>query len=331
MVYCKEVYQEEGTAPKIIPFSVFRKRPLTQVEIVWSTDLFAEQVKFLVEQGEKNWQSPKAQINELLNLLPEELRLLQKTVRADDETTLREMMLAGLKHQYPELGEGCWVGLRTCFKEQPINHPWIMGIRTQEQIEDFFEPKKEAPTSWQGSKDHYHEWRREKDLTEILVLLNFPKLGLPKYNEDFFVFHVFLYKPSTFLSLPQMGVAFMPNTSQLRDLDRGTRMASNIYIEPRNEGYDSLAREQKLKISFGSNYVQDEQVMPEVEALAKRLGQTVFGEWCESFQLYSRLLALETVGLEALEFQGIKEGDQIKSMRLYGLRGVREYGPRFAL
>lgn len=319
-------FNESLNSPKLLPFTVIREKSIAPVEKVLATYWFRKQAENFLKQG-KRWQSPKAKVNEFLKIVPEERRLLQIIVPADDEAALREIMLKHSTHQYPELREKSWVGLRTCFKEDPLNKPWTMGKRTRKQVEDFFQPQNQAPTSWQGSREHYPEWRQNPDLTEIIVMVNYPRLGLPEYDEEFFVFRVFLYYPHGFFPEARMAVALMPNTSQLRDLDRGTRKTSTIYIEPRETNYQPLARKQELMISFGANYLQQGQVKPEAEALAKRVGKTVFDEWCQPPNLYSCLIALEEIGLEALEFQGVKEGSQIKSMRLYGLRGVKEYTP----
>lgn len=320
----ERIQHEVLGSPKIIPFSVLESRPLTLVEIGWHRDLFSKQAKIILEKAEQKWQSPKAIVNELSGLFPKEQRLLQKIFKKDDENGLRKALSAVLNHRYPGLEENSWVGLRTCFAKQPLGQPWIMGINRPEQVEDFLKPSDQAPTTWQGTPDHYPEWRKYEDLTEIIVMTNPPQLGLSENEKDFFVFRIFLYQNQDYFPQTQMAVALMPHTSQLRDLDRGTRTSSIIYIEPENNQYDPLAKEQKLSISFGTDYLQENQIDPEIKALAKETSQTVFAKWSENLRLYPRLLALQNIGLEAIEFQGIKGKNP---GILYGFRGIREYRP----
>lgn len=283
----------------------------------------------------QRWRSPKAQINELLQLFPKDLLLLQTTVHATDEQSLKKAMQATINHRYPELSENCWAGLRTCFAQQSTNRPWIMGIQTEKQIRDFFRKRSQKPVTWQGSPDRYHDWLRkylDRGLSEILVMTNYPRLGIIEHDPEFFVFRVFLdYNLASplkknsfapFFSPAPVSLVLMPDTGQLRDLDEGTRRTSLIYYEPQT----CSLNQPNYPISYGSKYLDSNgHPQPQVETLTQAVVRTVFQEWSQSYQLFPNLQALGPIGLEAIEFQGIKdENGQIKSMRIYGLRGKLE-------
>lgn len=301
---------------------------------------FKTRAEMLLWSGEQKWQSPKARETELVKILPPEICLNQTTVKAEDEKNLKRAMLAVLDRTYPEVREGCEVGLRTCFVDQPIGRDWIMGIRSRNQVTSFFKDKNNVPTTWTGSKDHYPDWKADYNLTEVIVMSNYPRLDSPGHRQDFFVCRIFLEYPlppkneADFFSdpqasfQPQIVINLMPNTNYLRDLDLGTKQSSIIHIEPPNN-HPELPQEPS--ITYGSQYRhQNNQPFSQIENLAQNVSDIVFWQWNNEYHLQSRLEALEHVGAEAIECQGIKDKKgNVKSIRVYGLRGVFEIGREF--
>jgi hypothetical protein len=250
-------------------------------------------------------------------VLPPQVVLGRDILSAQDQQGIEDALHAAVDARYHP-------GMRTCFAPQIPNSPWVMGIKSHDDVERFMAQK-------------YPQWRHLPDISEIIVMHNFPGLdpNSKELHKQHFVFR--LWPSDSSISLEaRLG------TTQLRDLEAGTDRSDMILakVDRATVGFKSI------KFDFGANYAIDGQkdewqvsqvdfwrsyhvngrVRPQairtIDGVIRQV-QLLFVD--PYIRLGSRLEAFANRGLEISEWQGrFDEAGQVVWMRIYGFRGSKD-------
>lgn len=275
------------------------------------------------------WNSEKATLIELLQLVPEAYRLEQILVEARNKDLIRSVMLKGIDKGYAIGPKCCNVG---AFK--PGRGFWQTGIRTPEEVDEFLEnPDFEGPSGLGG----YPRWLCDETFEAIVLVHDPPDKGAAGERELLFV--VFFSPHPDFV---RVEVAL--GTSSLRKLE-ATEPEDLIHlrmaIDSGAPGYRG-----RIDMTFGETYllpgaparaitlpwplagdVGGLPVEPAALFTASELVQKVFLEWWNPpFALPFLMSALESVyGVDTLEFQGRRgEDGRLESVFLFDAKGHEE-------
>lgn len=266
------------------------------------------------------WKSKKAQTEGFFtsncNLLPQKIIISREIVPVNNREQLIEDLLDGIKR-------GCNVGVRTCFSPQPNNSPWIMGIKTVADIENFL-------------THEYLDWLKMPGITELIVMNNPPDLGNKEKSSEFFVFKM---GDRTQKEFSGCYIEMRLDTFQLRSLEADTSPADMIIIK--------ISNFETVTVVIGANYTFDQQEIEyqfsaanyqKIETdLANKLSakhlRTIYS-FLESLRylmsdsqsaLKRKLKAFAEFGLEFSEWQSqIDSAGNNSWMKIYGFKGSND-------
>lgn len=334
-VFCGSVAVKLSKEPKWLP----RYRSLACSVWERTAKLYGKGQQDFDARARQIWadsrcETEKARVVELLNLIPTQYRIVETPVKAHDRETLKARML-------DVISTGKWVGLRTCYSEQPLGEaPWHMAIRSKKDIENFFKDEDFRIYTYKERKlgGGYSAWISDSNLREIIVLYNPPELGLsaPEYPEydsscmhKHFVLHVFAGTASDYRD--RIKVNLKLGTDQLRSFENIPR-EELIRIEMPLYPDVPFALESCEYSFFGKEAVRRSELThegdmdPRVVRIAQQVAQTVFEEWwAPPFDLPRIMRALENFYLHTLEVQGrATEDGQVEYILVYELRGREE-------
>jgi hypothetical protein len=292
----------------------------------------------LWQEASESSRTNKGRIANMLKILPKDLRIPQEVIPFEEKEGLRKSIEELIK-------EGKEIGLRTCFREaqipKPATSPWIMGLKTENQVRAFFGEKPLSKFSrWRGWQETYNDWfEKYPGLEEIIVMGNPPGLGKENLRKKHFVFR------AETVSINKLRVELRVGTDQLRDIEAGADRSDLIEItmEIPESAYRTYSPG-LITVSPGRNYLRkpiSQEALQEIRRreliwpgkadfllqplpykITKQVIETVFGQWCPQF--YYTLSALNSFGLGGIEFQGRQDKGEVKWVLAHGLRGIKE-------
>lgn len=215
---------------------------------------YRQQARKLLTQN--NWSTEKAQVVEVMHLLPEEARINQVVIDARNEQSLKTLM-------YDVIEKGCWNGPRTALgPNSEGSSPWQMGIKTHEQVDAFltnpdFQGVAKAP------KAGYRRWMHPEPTdkwpdapVQIIVMYDPPEKGMESVENEHFVCNI------TCRSNPdEINVDINLGTAQLRSFERIMPNQLIRITMALNSAMPYLRGQRTLV--FGENY-WDKSSLPEI-------------------------------------------------------------------
>lgn len=270
-------------------------------------------------QSGPRWISAKARIENQLEalgqMLPEELVLSRKVIAASDIQSIRAALKAAIRL-------GCHPGVRSCYDPQIPHSPWVMNLRSEQDIDHFLDTI-------------YPDWFNQGPLTEVVVMFNPPELGLEKFQPDHFVFRLGISSKS-------VTIEARLKTAQLRDLDDLNSLdLIHINIAANTVNY------QDLKLRIGGSYTLDGETI-ELELTLREflyqphtLKQLMLPQHADliidlvdrvlrslksdQLHLEEPLSAFSDQGMEYSEWQGRQNHqNHVRWMKIYGFRGSKD-------
>lgn len=163
----------------------------------WANACYISDLAVIDEMREKaralltrhKWSSEKAQIVEVMKLLPESSRIKQAVFEANNWEDIRIEM-------YKVHEEGCWNGPRTASRSTTGKSAYQMGIKTEEQIERFFEDPDFYGVDKAKKYGGYKRWLNPRVGDEfvppdqIIVMYDKPEKGVESVEREHFVCNV---------------------------------------------------------------------------------------------------------------------------------------------
>ncbi|MCL5432919.1 MAG: hypothetical protein M1524_02270 [Patescibacteria group bacterium] len=275
----------------------------------------------------------KARTVKMLESIPESLRIPQVVFPFNN--------IRGIKSSAEEMvRNGKEVGIRTCFSDGETKDrrsvlgksPWVMGLKTPDQVDDFFSPELQTNAPWRGSdktpeNNFYFGWinsYRHQGLREIIVMGNPPGLGEIDLKREHFVCAVYC-------TGNEYRTELITQTDQLRDIE-DTDRKSLLYISTKipeiKLALGSFSLEE-ICVSPGNRYLdssgspENKQLNPHSLKLVEQIIGVLYRQ--HGANLYYTLSALNNFAIGAVEFQGRTDKDgNIKWILAYGLKGLME-------
>lgn len=219
------------------------------------------------------YQSPKAQVQEVINaLIPEAIRSQYVAYKSSD--------VAHIIDKIDEiLARGNHVTVRTCFTpDRQGKAPWVM-IASEEQARMFF-----SDPSFEWKYGGYNVWIQDPDLTELLV----GEIPQNKMNEDPIVQHTYASWTVTCTELGDIIMQVRPHTAHLRGHEEaGPDDLITYYLRVDPSDKHTLRASNQI---IGANLQNDEQA----RALASLALENIT-LWWEKYEIPKRLAALALV------------------------------------
>lgn len=268
----------------------------------------------------KLWKSKKARTEAFFtsncNLLPKKYIISREVVPIEEKDCLIETLLSGVKRGYN-------VGVRTCFSPQPDSSPWVMGIKTVEDVEHFL-------------THEYLDWSKLPGITELIVMNNPKDLGYPEKSDEFFVFKMGERSQEKFSGCY---IELRLDTFQLRDLEADTSQNDMITIK--------ITDFENIEIIIRANYTADNQQInyqitgddfdkikqdltnqltdKHLATISSFLAELKYLMRDSQIALKRRLIAFDEFGLEYSEWQAQIDQDGTCSwMKIYGFKGSND-------
>jgi len=202
------------------------------------------------------------------------------------------------------------VGITTCYKnaivsraivgERPLTAPWWVGIKTEEDMNAFFEGGREGKGEYWGKRYLYYQ--QDPELVETVVTVNPWDYG--DNEERNFVARVRV------LPMGDQDGEMTLGTLKLRDLE-GQIARANLILFRRKRGM--LTSE----ITVGENYQHD----PIAESITGGVVRKVFYEWAqEPTCLADYFDAIKLRGFDIIELIGEYIGSYIRYLMIFEVR-----------
>lgn len=306
-----------------------------------------------------NWSTEKAQVIEIMHLIPEEARIKQVVIDANDKQLLKTLM-------YDVIKKGLWNGPRTALgPNSEGSSPWQMGIKTYEQVDAFledpsFQGVEKAPRAGYPRWMHPTENENWKDApVQIIVMYDPPEKGMESVENEHFVCNVTCrsnpdeinidinigtaqtrsfekISPSQLIrvtmslnsNMPylrgQRTLVFGDNYWDRANLDKIAKMLGMTNAKPDN--LETSIREQ-MEQGIISEQILKRLVGSRTYKIARFVEEKVFDEWWQPpFKLPFIMRALDEVySLQVLEIQGRADSaGKVEWFLIYDAKGREE-------
>jgi phosphohistidine swiveling domain-containing protein len=302
-------------------------------------DEFRQQARDYLQR--KGWNTEKAQVVEVMQLVPEEMRIKQVVVDATDRELLSQILRDVIKTKRPDGTPLYWNGPRTALGPGAEGvSPWQMGMKTEEQIDAFLTQRNFQGVA-RAKSGGYPRWIApdptdpwKSPPAQIIVMYDPAEKGVEEFEAEHFVCNV-----SCRSNPDEVSVDINLGTAQLRSFEnikpeklvrlsmelnpaiqdyRGRRRLIfgrgywNIEMVAHLPEFKALSLEQ-LKVEIEERMTNGDLSDATLEALvgarnlkiARYVEGQVFGEWWTKYQLPYRMRALDEVfSLQVLEIQG---------------------------
>ena len=241
------------------PFSGAWSRAAYPGQAIPDRDYFAIARKL---SSDLPWSTEKANVIEALKLLHPKMLIRQEVAEAHDVQTIQEQM-------YDVIRSGYWNGPRTCYYPSALGKAgWHMAIKTIEEVDEFLNNPDFEGFSGAGG---YPRWIQDPNLKEIITVYDPPRLGLPQFEDEHFVFTISCRTNPDYV-LIELNIG----TAQLRSIDGvDSWELAHAVLELDHERYHNKGRQ---LLTFGGKYMQSDVV----QQLAILFSQTEsVDEFCE--------------------------------------------------
>jgi phosphohistidine swiveling domain-containing protein len=199
------------------------------------------------------WTTDKANVIEALKLLHPGMRIRQVVAAAHDIETIREQM-------YDVVNSGYWNGPRTCYYPYALGKAgWHMAITTIEEVDEFLNNPNFKGFSGAGG---YPRWIQDPNLREIITVYDPPKLGLPEFEHEHFVFTI-----SCGTNPDHVLVEMNIGTAQLRSIEKADSWEL-IYATMQLD-HNRYHNKGRRRLSFGGKYLRNDLIQEIANSINK--------------------------------------------------------------
>ncbi len=287
----------------------------------------------------KGWNTEKAQVAEVMYLIPEEMRIKQVVVEATDKDALANAMRDVFKKKRSDGTPFYWNGPRTALGPGAEGAaPWQMGMKTEEQIQVFL-TQRDFQGVAKAKSGGYPRWMEPgpndpPPPVQIIVMYDPAEKGVEEFEPDHFVCNV-----SCRSNPDEVSVDINVGTAQLRSFEkikpenlirltmelnpaipdfRGRRVLifgrshwnlDEVAHLPAFSHHNPDQIAGAIEEGMNNGDLSDETLIALVGKrnlrIARYVESQVFGDWWTKNQLPYRMRALDEVfSLQVLEIQG---------------------------